>query len=455
MKLAPLRFWRTLVPAATLLATVALVAKYTFPLPAYTELLLWYSRLDPLLLLSHLRTGSFPAWGWLPVVALLLTLAAGRVFCGWLCPLGGLLAVLHSLKTCLLKASGRALHSGAPPRWAKTLDVWRYPWLLFLLTLMFFGSGWAMYFSPFHLLTEELSRIWLSQIPWVLLLVVVLGLLIFPRFWCVYVCPTGLVLSFISRWRIFRVKPPTSCLHCGICQTLCPTGAAAPNLAITTSDCLLCGRCSEKCPAAFFDIVRQQTGDAASTGSKNAFTRREVLRSGAALVVAGAMTPVLSRPTGANPLRPPGSLDEDDFLSRCSRCGRCIKVCPSKCIQSMPLSSGPALFLTPYIVAREARCELTQHCQQVCPTGAIAKVPIEKALMGLAEIDHEKCLGWAEGKLCLLCQEQCPQHAIDSDDKDRPTVRLELCVGCGACENGCPVEPAAIVVKPQPSRRRS
>ncbi|MBP2667642.1 MAG: yccM 1 [Firmicutes bacterium] len=439
MKLFPLRIWRTLVSTAVLAATIVLLAKYTYPLPAYTEILLWYSRLDPLLLFSHLRAGSFPAWGLLPIATILLTLAAGRIFCGWLCPLGGLLAMLHG---------------GPPPHWIKKLDPYRFPWLLFIMALLIFGSGWAMYFSPFHLLTEELSRIWMMQVPWVLLLVILLGLAIFPRFWCVYLCPTGLLLSFISRWRFFRVKPPVTCVHCGICETVCPTGAAVPDLAMTTADCLLCGRCSEKCPAAFFDIVQHQKDSIDSTSTGSTFTRREVLRSGTALVVAGAVAPVLSRSAGANPLRPPGALDEDDFLSRCSRCGRCIKVCPSNCIKSMPLSSGPALFLTPYIVAREARCELTQHCQQVCPTGAIARVPITNVVMGLAEIDHSQCLGWAHGKLCLLCKEQCPQHAIDSDDKDRPTVRPELCVGCGACENGCPVEPAAIVVKPLPSRRR-
>jgi polyferredoxin len=443
MKLASFRFWRTLIPFSLFLATVALLAKFTYPLPAYTEILLWYTRLDPLLLLSELRNGVIPAWAWLPITTLLLTMLVGRVFCGWLCPLGGMLALLNQLKNT------------APPKWTQTLLPYRFPWLLFLLALLFFGSGWAIYFSPFHLLTEELSRLSLATVPWMLILVVLTGLLIFPRFWCVHICPTGLLLTLLSRWRILRAKPPAACIHCGVCANICPTGAADPNNATTSADCLLCGRCSEKCPVGFFEFAKRNDMSSTAAAGGSSFTRREVLRSGTALAVAGAASPMFLRPAGANPLRPPGALDETDFLSRCSRCGRCIKVCPSKCIQAMPLSSGPALFLTPYIVAREARCELTQHCQKVCPTGAIAQVPIANALMGLAEIDHSRCLGWAEGKLCLLCQEQCPQHAIDSDEKDRPAVRTELCVGCGACENGCPVDsPAAIVVKPQPNRRR-
>ena len=79
-KLPPLRLWRTLVPAALFAATVALLAKYTFPLPSYTEALLWYSRLDPLLLLSQLRAGSLHVWALLPIMLLVLTFLFGRFF---------------------------------------------------------------------------------------------------------------------------------------------------------------------------------------------------------------------------------------------------------------------------------------------------------------------------------------------------------------------------------------
>jgi ferredoxin len=310
-----------------------------------------------------------------------------------------------------------------------------------------------MYLSPFHLLTAELTRLWQHKIPWLLAAVVVAGLLVFPRFWCVYICPTGLLLSLVARWRRFAVTPPANCLHCGLCERSCPTGAAHRLPQPAGSDCLVCGRCSQVCPADSFAVTAKPE-DAPPPAGAGTFTRREILRAGVALAVAGAAMPVFSRPAGANPLRPPGALEEDEFLARCSRCGRCIKACPAQCIKPLPLTSGPALFLTPAIIPREARCELTQDCQKVCPTGAISHLPVDKTLMGLAEIDKTRCIGWAEHRLCLLCQEQCPQHAIDSDAQDRPSVITDLCVGCGACENGCPLDDAAIVVRPQPKRRR-
>lgn len=452
-KLASCRFWRTFVPSTALAVTVFLVSKFVYPLPVYADLLLWYSRLDPLLLLSHLRAGVIPDWTWLPLLTVALTVLFGRIFCGWLCPLGGLLAILHSLKVSILNVVGKK-NKDVLPGYLSRLSIMRLPWFLFLVTILLLGSGWPMYFTPFHLLTEELSRLWRQQIPWILILVVFGGLIFFPRFWCVYLCPTGLLFTYLSRWRIFRAKPPVSCIHCGLCEKICPTGAARPSAALTTADCLLCGRCSEKCPVGHFEI-RQETSSPTSLANEigNTFSRREILRAGSALAIAGAATPLFLRPAGANPLRPPGSLEEDDFLSHCSRCGRCIKVCPSQCISPMSLSSGAGLFLTPHIIPREARCELCQQCQTVCPTGAIDHAPIPQVLMGRAVIDHSLCLGWAHAKLCLVCKEQCPQSAIDSDLQNRPSVQEEKCVGCGGCENACPVNPAAIVVQPQPKRR--
>ena len=446
MKLTGLRYWRTLLPAAMLAVVVALVARHEYPLPPDTGLLLWLSRLDPLLLLGHLRwEGSFPSWGWLPLATVLFTFAAGRVFCGWLCPLGGLLALLQSLK-------GHGFGSSA---WASRLRPWRYYWLLLLLALLLLGSGWTIYLSPFHLLTSELSRLWLGQVPWVAVALVILGLATFPRFWCVYLCPSGLLMSLGARWRVWAVKQPPGCVKCGACAQACPTGAFVPGSGSAGADCLLCGRCAERCLVSEgISLGMRADGGSLSARAGGLFTRREIIRAGVALTVAAAAAPGLAAPGGSQPLRPPGALAEAEFLARCSRCGRCIKACPSKCLKAAPLNKGAAVFLTPVIIPREARCELTQDCQKVCPTGAISHLPVEKTVIGLAEVDRTRCLGWTEGKLCLLCKEQCPRHAIASDALHRPSVSRELCVGCGACENGCPVEEAAIVIRPQTSRRR-
>ncbi len=114
----------------------------------------------------------------------------------------------------------------------------------------------------------------------------------------------------------------------------------------------------------------------------------------------------------------------------------------------MPLDTGLHTFLTPRVVPRKARCELCLSCQEVCPTGAIVRIPLERVKMGIGELNRAKCLVWSEQKLCLLCREQCPVHAIEVDEQNRPYVNETVCVGCGACENGCPLPEAAIIVRP-------
>ncbi|MFK9090605.1 4Fe-4S binding protein [Bacillus salipaludis] len=46
--------------------------------------------------------------------------------------------------------------------------------------------------------------------------------------------------------------------------------------------------------------------------------------------------------------RPPGACDELEFLTSCSRCGKCVEVCPEESILLFPLSSGARLVNTPY-----------------------------------------------------------------------------------------------------------
>ena len=40
------------------------------------------------------------------------------------------------------------------------------------------------------------------------------------------------------------------------------------------------------------------------------------------------------------PIRPPGALDEVEFLSTCTRCDACIHACPYHVLQKLPLQAG-------------------------------------------------------------------------------------------------------------------
>ena len=72
-------------------------------------------------------------------------------------------------------------------------------------------------------------------------------------------------------------------------------------------------------------------------------------------------------------LRPPGALDEKDFLSSCIKCGQCVQVCPVQAIRLADLTDGFGGG-APYIDARSQACDFScdaVQCILACPTGSL------------------------------------------------------------------------------------
>ena len=72
-------------------------------------------------------------------------------------------------------------------------------------------------------------------------------------------------------------------------------------------------------------------------------------------------------------LRPPGALDEKDFLASCIKCGQCVQVCPVSAIKLADLIDGVGVGV-PYIDARAQACDFScdaVQCVLACPTGSL------------------------------------------------------------------------------------
>ncbi len=69
--------------------------------------------------------------------------------------------------------------------------------------------------------------------------------------------------------------------------------------------------------------------------------------------------------------------------------------------------------------------------------------------IGLAKVDYRRCIAYAEGKDCLVCQENCPYLAVKPAPGPKkamiPQVDPDACTGCGNCEKNCPAEGAAAI----------
>lgn len=507
--------WRRLSQSAVFLVFVFLFLhteyKNTDVIPYAVNVFL---RLDPLVAGAAVIAGrALISLVWPALITVGLTLILGRFFCGWVCPLG---AVLDGTSATLFK---RRRRKAEPPRtWRRAKYVILFFLLgssLLTLQLVFlldplsllirsfttavypalnlalnatFGALYATHLKPVTALTEPLYAFLKAHLlsfaqPYYrmagligFLFAAVLALeYVQRRFWCRNLCPLGALFGLLGRFGPLRrrVSEP-DCTGCGACRRECRMGAVGEDVLETeAAECIRCLDCRAVCPerAVRFPWRPAPAGDRVVDVS-----RRSVLTS---LGLGLAAVPLL----GTEPsrkvmdrrvIRPPGALPEQAFLARCTRCGECMRVCPANGLQPTLLEAGLAGLWSPILIPRIGYCEYNcTLCGQVCPTGAIRRLAPEvkkKVKLGLAEVDRSHCLPWKGESECIVCEEMCPtgdkaiklhsEEAMGTDGTwrafKRPYVDERLCIGCGICENKCPLaDRAAIVVTSRGESRSS
>lgn len=148
------------------------------------------------------------------------------------------------------------------------------------------------------------------------------------------------------------------------------------------------------------------------------------------------------------PLRPPGALEEVEFLSTCTRCNKCVEACPYNVLQRMPLDAGLAVN-TPFVNADAQACRLCEDFPCIAACGDRALLPVsgpDQVRMGRAIVQPEACMTFQD-KICTLCYDACPlpERALTLDAELHPYV-LDGCTGCGACQQRCPTHPVGVKV---------
>jgi ferredoxin len=444
--------------------------------------------LDPLVSISTALAAK--AWVWSLVFAaviLLVGVLVPRGFCGYICPLGTLIDLFDW-------AVGRRITRFRVPDngWWVHLKYYLLLGALvaalggvlltgFVAAIPIITRGMLYVLGPLHTAS---SRGWHNVPPLhaghflsLALFLGVLGLgLLRPRFWCKYVCPSGAVFSVGNLLRASQRHVESSCIHCNKCVEVCPFDAIKPDFTTRTTDCTLCQTCGGVCPTQAIKFVERWNGvqlkvlNDPPTGETR-LGRRGFLSAAVgttAATLGGLSLAGLTRAYGAGaahsagflPVRPPGSVPEPQFLQLCIRCGECFKACPNDVLQPLAFQQGLEGLWTPHVVADWAGCESSCNaCGQVCPTGAIRALPLEEkrvARMGLAVVNQQTCLPFAEREACQLCVDECHAagyHAIEFtrvgtevDERGRPlentgflapVVLPERCVGCGLCQTRC------------------
>lgn len=133
-------------------------------------------------------------------------------------------------------------------------------------------------------------------------------------------------------------------------------------------------------------------------------------------------------------LRPPWSATESEFIKHCKRCGECIKACPENILET-----GRGEY--PQVNFQHGECTFCGLCADQCPNQTLQK---DREIAWTASI-KDNCLT-QQGIVCFSCRDNCEREAISFTITKIPIPKIDsdLCNGCGACYQTCPVN--AIII---------
>ena len=186
------------------------------------------------------------------VIAMLVAFAAlafvfGRTFCGYACPIGAVqeLAYLIPVKKLKIRAKSASM-------------VFRIVFLgVFAALAAFFSIGVLKYVGIADFFHLDFSTYWALAFVGLL----ALGAMVYRPI-CRFLCPYGALLSLTAFGSRFKLVRNETCIECGKCEEVCPTGEAGRS--DSKQECYLCHRCIQACPTQSIQYARhaaERSGD--------------------------------------------------------------------------------------------------------------------------------------------------------------------------------------------------
>ncbi len=434
-----------------------------------------------------------------------LTLLLGRVYCSVICPLGvwqDVVAGIHSRRKknrYRLSSAKTWLRLGILALFVVTIAL-GLTWIAALIEpYSVFGRMVASLIVPLYDGANNLLADWaagndsymfyhveargwnmfVGTVAAISLIVVSVLAWVGGRTYCNTICPAGTILGYLAKYSWLKpVIDTEKCNKCGKCSRNCKASCIDfKEHKIDYSRCVACMDCIDVCSQKAIKYKHNVTKERKPEEAKTDAGRRTFMAIGA--MVAGALAVKAQekltdgglaaiipkeKPQRTTPIAPPGALSLDNLADHCTSCQLCISNCPNGVLR--PSTSLDSL-MQPVVSYEKGYCrpECTR-CSEVCPAGAITK--ITRAEKSAIQIGHavwvkDRCLPAIKGTACGNCARHCPVGAItmipsipgDDSSAKIPAVNTERCIGCGACENLCPVSPISAIYVEGHERHRS
>lgn len=211
---------------------------------------IWY--FSPYLIIQaafeHILNGSFCVF----LIMFVMSMFTGRVWCGYLCPAGG-------LQECFENCNNNQVKGG----WRNNIKfvIWTI-WIVSVIVIYILGKN--EFTINFFYMTNHgisISDIYNYVIYYGVLLILILPTLIHgKRGACHYICwmaPFMIIGSSIGRFLHFpqlHIEADKSkCISCKKCNKVCPMGLNVSEMVnqeinYKCSECVQCGACVDECP---------------------------------------------------------------------------------------------------------------------------------------------------------------------------------------------------------------
>lgn len=178
------------------------------------------------------------------LIAAALTLFAGRLFCGWLCPVGPLATEVVAVRKSHDWRLGAVMLASA----AASSLLFRLPAFCLICPV-------GLPFKAVILALYGAHPAWAV----ILVLAPLLAVALISRraaYWCGALCPVGVLLGLVGSSSLLRVRLNGRCTGCRACDRACPSGLHPASMSWRERvACTLCLRCLAACPLGSLSLV--------------------------------------------------------------------------------------------------------------------------------------------------------------------------------------------------------